>query len=173
MRIFVRRARLATTLITVLATSTFVAAQGRKMSNSTDTSTAIVQTIIKLEHETMAAIKDKNVEALKGILADDFVYRTPAGKDVTKDEFLKNIASLPVKILSVRGEDLKVSVYGETAILTGVQEARARDSEGKEGTSKVAFTDVFIKRQSRWLLILAYGVELPVASSEQGSVPDQ
>jgi ketosteroid isomerase-like protein len=144
------------------------------MSNSPDTSAAaVVQTIIKLEHETMAAIKDKNLEALRRILADDFVYRTPAGKDATKDEFLKNIASLPVKILSVRGEDLKVSVYGETAILTGVQEARARDSEGKEGTSRVAFTDVFLKRQGRWLLILAYGVELPVVSSEQGSSLNQ
>jgi ketosteroid isomerase-like protein len=165
-----RRARIVKGFIIVLAALTFSAAQGQKMSNSPHTATEAVEAILQIEHETMAAIKDKNTAALGRILADDFVYRTPAGAEANRAEFLQNIKTLPVRILSIRGENLKVNVYGETAVLTGVQAAQAQDSEGKEGVTRVAFTDVFIKRQGRWFLILAYGVELPdVTSAEQAS----
>jgi hypothetical protein len=56
---------------------------------------------------------------------------------------------------------LRVDVYGETAILTGVQVAEAMPPEGETEQSVVAFTDVFVRRDGRWVLVLAYGVELP------------
>lgn len=120
------------------------------------------QTILQLERETMEAIKIKDAGALRRILADDFIYRTASGGDSTKDDFLKNIESLSVEILSISGENLKVNVYGETAVLTGVQRVRARDSQGKEEPGAVAFTDIFVRRQGHWLMVLAYGVDLPV-----------
>ena len=101
-------------------------------------------------------------------MADDFIYRTHFGAEADKAEFLKSIASFPVKIISIRGEELKVNVYGETAVLTGVQLAEARAPEGKE-ESAVAFTDVFVRREGRWLMVLAYGVELPSTPDEDSS----
>jgi len=74
---------------------------------------------------------------------------------------LESITSFPVEIISLRGEELKVNVYGDTAVLTGVQVAEARPPEGEKEESAVAFTDVFVRRDGRWLMVLAYGVELP------------
>lgn len=121
--------------------------------------------LLEIERETMAAIERKDGEALGRVLAGDFVYRTPGGEELGREAFLKNIASIPFEILSVRGENLKVSVFGETAVLTGVQVATVRTEGGKEEVGRGAFTDVFVRREGRWLMALAYDVELPAAAA--------
>lgn len=125
--------------------------------------TRTIEAVLRLERETMDAIRSKDVRALGRVLADDFVYRAP-GSEVGRADFLKGVAELPGRILSVEGEDLKVSVYGETAVLTGVQRSRVRTDDGAEHSSVVAFTDVFVRRGGRWRLALAYGVELPAGA---------
>ncbi len=131
------------------------------MSDANNTSAETAQAILQMERDIMAAIKNKDAATLEPMLADDFVYRTHFGAESDKGEFLKAIASFPVEIIALRGEELKVNVYGETAVLTGLQLAEARPPEGQAEESAVAFTDVFVRRDERWLMVLAYGVELP------------
>ena len=130
----------------------------------TNDSTEAVEVILQIERDIMAAIKSKDANALEPLLADEFVYRTHFGAEADKAAFLESINSFPVEILSLRGDELKVNVYGEVAVLTGVQYAEARPPEGEKEESIVAFTDVFVRREGRWLMVLAYGVELPSES---------
>jgi ketosteroid isomerase-like protein len=134
------------------------------MTNATETTAETEAAILQIESDIMAAIKSKDVAALGLMLADDFVYRTHFGAEADRVAFLESIAQFPFTILSLRGEELKVNVYGETAVLTGVQVAEARPPEGETEESAVAFTDVFLRRDGRWLMVLAYGVELPTES---------
>jgi ketosteroid isomerase-like protein len=131
------------------------------MTASTNTSAEATQAILQIERDIMVAIKNKDGATLEPMLGDDFIYRTHFGAEADKAEFLKSIATFPVEILAIRGEELKVNVYGETAVLTGVQLADARAPQGEVEQSAVAFTDVFVRRDGRWLMVLAYGVELP------------
>jgi len=137
------------------------------MTNSTDNAS---ESILQIERDIMDAIKNKNATSLAPLLADDFIYRTHFGAEMTKPEFLHSIASFPVEILSIHGEELKVNVYGETAVITGVQRAEARAPEGEPEESAVAFTDVFIRLNGRWLMVLAYGVELPFEPDDGSSM---
>ena len=139
------------------------------MTISTSTAADVTEKILQIERDIMAAINNKDAATLEPMLADDFIYRTHFGAEADKAEFLKSIASFPVKIISIRGEELKVNVYGETAVLTGVQHAQARPLEGEPEESVVAFTDVFVRRDGRWLMVLAYGVELPSEPAEDSS----
>lgn len=123
------------------------------------------ESILRLERETMDAIRAKDAKALERVLTSDFVYRTP-GAELSRAEFLQNVASLPGRILSVEGSELRVNVYGDTAVLTGVQRSRVRTDGGVEHASTVAFTDIFVKQGGRWRLSLAYGVELPGRDGE-------
>ena len=132
----------------------------RRQSRRTD------EAILCLERLIMDAIRAKDAKALGYILTADFVYRTP-GSEQSRAEFLKNIASFPGQILSVEGSELRVSVYGDTAVLTGVQHARVRTEDGAEQAGTNAFTDIFVKRRGRWKLALAYGVDLPAPSAQQ------
>lgn len=119
-----------------------------------------VEAILRAERETMEAIGRKDAAALSRLLDEGFVLRTPAGPEVSRAEFIQNVASIPADILSVRGEGVRAEIFGETAVVTGVQRARVR-VEGKEFDNVSAFTDVFVKRRGRWRLRLAYSVELP------------
>lgn len=120
--------------------------------------------ILEMEKETFEAIRNKDAAALSRILDEGFVYRTPHGQDAAKADFIKAVTSLPVQILEVRGENLRVSIYGETAVLTGVQHAKVQTAEGKEAVSSVAFTDIFVRRLEGWVMTLAFGVELGVTN---------
>jgi len=134
------------------------------MSHSTENSLDTAEIILQIEREIMAAIKAKDATALSPLVADEFVYRTHFGAESNKSEFLQSISSLAVEIQSLQGDELKVNVYGDTAILTGVQRAEARLPEGEIDESAVAFTDVFVRRDGRWVMVLAYGIELPSES---------
>ena len=131
------------------------------MTDSIDIPTDAGATILQIASDMMAAIKNKDAATLEPMLEDEFIYRTHFGAEADRTEFLTSIASMPQEILSIRGEELKVNVFGATAILTGVQIGEARPLEGEPEESVVAFTDVFVKREDRWLMVLAYGVELP------------
>jgi ketosteroid isomerase-like protein len=131
----------------------------------TDADEQVRREILEIERETMAAIERKDGKALGRVLAEQFVYRTPTGEELGREAFLRNIASIPFEILSVRGENLKVGVFGETVVLTGVQVATVRTEDGKEEVGRGAFTDVFVRREGRWLMALAYDVELPAAAA--------
>lgn len=139
------------------------------MTDSTNNPSAAAEAILQIARDIMAAIKNKDAGTLAPLLADDFIYRTHFGAEVDRAEFLQSIASVPLEILSVHAEELNVNVYGETAVLTGVQHAEARPLEGQAEVSVVAFTDVFVKREGRWLMVQAYGVELPSGSEEDSS----
>jgi ketosteroid isomerase-like protein len=156
--------------LAALAVASFYApgprAQERKMSDRPRPGRT-AESILRLERETMDAIRAKDAVALERVLAADFVYRAP-GAELSRAEFLQNIASLPGRILSVEGSELRVSVYGDTAVLTGVQRSRVRTDDGAEHRSAVAFTDVFVRQRGRWRLSLAYGVELPEREGEPG-----
>jgi ketosteroid isomerase-like protein len=141
-------------------------AQERKMAD-TRRPGRTAESILRLERKTMDAIRAKDAKALERVLTSDFVYRTP-GAELSRAEFLQNVASLPGRILSIEGAELRVNVYGDTAVLTGVQRSRVRTDDGVEHASTVAFTDIFVKQGGRWRLSLAYGVELP----EQDGAPE-
>jgi ketosteroid isomerase-like protein len=124
------------------------------------------QALLLLEEEIFTAVKNRNTDALEGVLTDDFVYRSP-GQQATRDDFLKLCAAFPYEIISIQGEELGVNVYGDIAVVTGLQIAKTAGGEGEEETSAVAFTDVFVKQEGKWMLSLAHAVDLPAALNQR------
>ena len=112
--------------------------------------------ILALEDEIFDAIRTKDAARLRAMLTDDFVFRSHDGLEANADAFAAMIAAIEPEILSVTGSHLKVDLYGEVGVLTGVQRA-----EVAEGVSATAFTDVFVSRDARWKLAMAFSVELP------------
>ena len=117
------------------------------------------QIILGICRDVFEAIRSKDVVTLRRFLADDFVQRGSDGSESGKESFLSGIETMPLDVVSVNGENLRVSIYGDVAIVTGVQHA-AWKQDAAEGISSVAFTDVFTLRGGSWLMVLAYGVEL-------------
>lgn len=128
--------------------------------NRTPTMNTTPQELRRLEVDIFEAIKTQNVQALSRLLFDNYAYRSPGEEQLGKDDFLKLVAAFPVKVLALWGEELRVNVYGETAIVTGVQLSKTRDNDGAEEVTATSFSDVFIRRAGRWMLALTLATDL-------------
>jgi ketosteroid isomerase-like protein len=64
------------------------------------------------------------------------------------------------KILDLSPEDLKIRVYGETAIVTG-HFTLVQRRNGRVDTFFARQTDVFLKRGGRWLLAASHATSVP------------
>lgn len=125
-----------------------------------DKDALIENEIVQIENEILSAIKRKDPGKLHQLLADDFVYRNPVEGDRSRAAFLAAVESLPVQILSVWSEDLKVNVFGAVAVASGRQNAKTLNEDGDEEMSASAFVDVFVKQQEQWRLAWAHGVDV-------------
>ena len=94
------------------------------------------------------ALRFCNTVVLDRILADDYVVNGPAGAS-TKVQGLADIKSGDYKFDSMTMGDMKVRVFGETAIVTGSDDEKS-SYKGKDTSGHYTWTDVFVKRQGRW-----------------------
>ena len=120
----------------------------------------VEETIVSIGHQIYDGIRRKDAGFLRQFLADDFVQRGADGTEATKDQFLSAISEMPFELGSVSGENERVSVYGNIAVLTGVQLAEWRQSKTEYGLNRAAFADIFELRDGNWLLVLAFGADL-------------
>ena len=85
------------------------------------------------------------------ILADDFLCSLPDGSLVDRAQFLEQTAK-PARISNLQAHDVKVRQMGDFAII----HARTTYSgpDGRPGSGR--YTDVWAKRNGRWLAVSAH-----------------
>lgn len=101
-------------------------------------------------------------DVVQSILADDFVHVLPAGFISKEDQlaFLRNHPnSFPG---SKHFDELRVRIYGDVAIATGIV-STIHDPGAK--AKRTAFTDVFVRRDGKWLAVNAQELPLPSEST--------
>jgi ketosteroid isomerase-like protein len=124
--------------------------------NSADDTTApptdeegVLQDLTDLEQEWTVANINADKKKLNHILADDYVGTSAEGKPQGKAEYLKTITR-DAMIQKWNFEDLKVSLKGDRATLTGIIRLEVRDEQGQNHSLPFRFTDKFVWRDGRW-----------------------
>ena len=107
--------------------------------------------LVSLSEQLAGAISQRDVAAVRSFLADGFVQRPAGGAAVDTDAFLANISKIPGKILFVKVEQLTVDIWGDSAIVTGIQQARLEIDESVVNDRR-AFVDWFVKETGDWKL---------------------
>lgn len=110
---------------------------------------SVEQTLIQMEEDWSQADVKQDAAALNRILADDWIGIDFEGTMLTKPQALKGIGSGSGSLQSTVLRDMKVRVYGNTAIITGTDTERG-EYHGKDSSGKYLWTDVFVRRQGRW-----------------------
>jgi hypothetical protein len=83
-------------------------------------------------------------------LAQDFVNSNPDGSLSNRPQFLAYIAR-PCPVSDFRAEDVRIRMLDEVAIIHGRTVYKKPD--GKPGAGR--YTDVYARRQGRWLCVCA------------------
>ena len=147
----------------ILAVAVFVAATtslalGHLGSNQGKTKaggTSVEQALIQMEHDWTDAALKKDASALDKILADDWVGQGSTGTS-TKAQALAELKSGDNKLDSQTLGDMKVRVFGNTAVVTGSDDEKS-SYKGKDTSGHWIWTDVFVKRQGRWQAAASQG----------------
>lgn len=101
-----------------------------------------------LEDDWTVANINADKKKLNRILADDYVDKSE-GKSRGKAEYLKT-AQRDNSIQKWAFEDLKVSLKGDRATLSGIVRFDVKDQQGEDRQAPFTFTDKFVWRDGRW-----------------------
>ena len=90
------------------------------------------------------------------LYAKDFIYTNPDGKLLTKEQQMTSIAASEMKWDNGKSEDVKVKVYGQTAVMTGAFYAKG-NYRGNPVTINERYTAVWLKTDTSWQMIAEQG----------------
>ena len=105
----------------------------------------------ELNRDYIRSVQTSDVQRFREILADDFLCSLPDGSLVDRDRFLEQTAR-PVTIANLEAHDVNVRLMGDFAIV----HARTTYTTANGGAGSGRYTDVWARRQGRWLAVSAH-----------------
>ncbi len=109
------------------------------------TPAAVEAELIALEHEWAKAYLDRDAQTLDRIAADDWICTEPTGEVISKSRDLAALGSGTPTSTRIAKTDLKVRIYGDTAIVTGRQQEL-----GPDAGAVFQITDTWRRLDGRW-----------------------
>jgi|SRR5437773_9278320 len=113
------------------------------------------QIIKQLEQEWADALLKRDQAAIDRIRSADWVLTDTEGALIAKAQADADLKSGTVKFESIKLDELKVRVDGDTAVVHGL-ETRKSSYKGKDTSGQYRFTDVFVKRNGRWQAVATH-----------------
>jgi ketosteroid isomerase-like protein len=110
-----------------------------------------IEALRDLNGEYIHSVVHSDVQRFREILSDDFLCTNPDGTLVDKAQFLRQTA-IPTSFTDFDVDDLRIRVLGDVALIHGRTRFALKD--GRRGRGQ--YTDVWEKRQGRWLAVSAH-----------------
>ena len=113
------------------------------------------QAVAALEQTWLQSQKTNNPDLVVPLLADSMVETTADGKVIGKAQAIA--MSKAMTYTSADYHDVKVTVYGDTAVATGGFAGKGADSEGKPFDSNERWTDTWVKMPNgKWQCVATH-----------------
>jgi ketosteroid isomerase-like protein len=141
-----------TLVITILLLTAAPIALAQEQSARRDQRRSVEQVIRQLDHERIQAQIGADAVVLDRIYANDFIGIGPSGTVRTKPQVIADFTSGDLKFQSITTDEVRVRVYGNTAVETGRSIMSGQD-KGKTVPRDNRFTRVWVKQQGRWRLV--------------------
>jgi ketosteroid isomerase-like protein len=134
--------------------------RGQQISN-------LEREILRMEREFAVATMRNDMAALDRIMADDYTFTDSSGTVRTKTQMLADLAQVLAqanvmnvyKIESINPDELKVRVYGDSAVVTGRTRLKAYTAD-QSISDQYRFRRVWVKQQGRWQLVANHSTRI-------------
>ena len=110
-----------------------------------------VTTLLELNGDYIRSVQTANIERFNQILSNDFRCSLPDGSLIDKERFLERTAQ-PVTISNLEAHDVEVRLMGDFAVIHA--RTTFTEQDGRAGSGR--YTDVWARRDGRWLAIAAH-----------------
>lgn len=112
-------------------------------------------TVRSLELKWTESYKQRSIDILSSLLADEFVITVEDGNVYSKAGYISHTADSKVRVEVAEMSDLRVRIHGNTAIVTGAYHERGV-SEGKPYEYHDRLTDVWMKSGGKWQVVASH-----------------
>jgi ketosteroid isomerase-like protein len=119
--------------------------------------------IENLESQWRAALMQNDVATINRLLADDYLGINPNGTLETKADALAQRRAGTTKISSIDPINLKVRVYGDTAVVTSQVQVQGRDGD-RDISGRYHYTRVYSRRSGEWKVVSFEASRIPAGS---------
>ena len=146
MKLFIRSLLLCSLALTLLSGATAHAQQ---------TARGAAGVITTLENQWLKSQQTNDPDLALPLLATRFIYTSETGKLMDTAQYLADAKA--TKYASMAYTDLKVEVFGDTAIARGEAKYTGTDSSGKRMNGAVRFTDTWVRtHRGKWECIASH-----------------
>lgn len=115
--------------------------------------------ILQLEQTILDSILQSKFAEIEQYYADDYILTSPDARLLTKIDLITSFKSGVLKIESSKTNDMKVAVYGDTAIVR-YKSADKGMFKNQNISGTYQWTDVFIKLKGNWVLVSTQGTPI-------------
>lgn len=120
----------------------------------------IEQQILDLSKKKFDWLIHKNVDSLALVLDNDLRYVHSNGWSETKQEVLDDLLSGKLNYIAIDIHTAQVRFYEQTAIVNGTGKFQVT-MNGNPLTIELSYTEVYVKRQGKWLLASRHANRMP------------
>src|SRR5215210_7442682 len=117
------------------------------------------QNLKRIEQELTDALLKGDASVFERYLADAFIFTGPDGVVMSKAEFIAPIKSGDLKFESSKLDDMKVKLYGNTAVVT-YQTTDKGTYKGNDLSGQYRWIDVFVKQGEGWQIVATQGTRI-------------
>jgi len=114
----------------------------------------VEQAILQLERDLQAASLKNDTALFEKVATDDYVVTNPVGMVGSKAESVASAKNF--KIESLNTDDVKVRVYGDSAVVTGRATLKAQmtmpANAAQDISGQYRYTRVYVKQGGQWRL---------------------
>jgi ketosteroid isomerase-like protein len=112
-------------------------------------------TIRRLEMKWTESYKQRSIDILSSLLAEDFVITIEDGSTFSKAGYISHTADPSTRVQVAEVSDLRVRLHGDTAIVTGAYHEKG-ESSGKGYEYHDRLTDVWMKAGGKWQVVASH-----------------
>lgn len=126
------------------------------------TPSATDREVLKLDQTLMDAFLKKDRATFEPLLAGDYVYIHSNGTMTNRTEEIAQTMSADVKWTASKLSNLKVRIYGDAAVVTGVL-THTGSAKGYVGGARL-ITHLWVKRNGRWQNVGGQSTVVPASA---------
>jgi len=108
-----------------------------------------------LELKWTESYKQRSIDILSSLLAEDFVITIEDGNIYSKAGYISHSADPSTHVQVAELSDLKVRMHGDTAVVTGAYHEKG-ESNGKPYEYHDRLTDIWMKVGGKWQVVASH-----------------
>jgi ketosteroid isomerase-like protein len=121
---------------------------------------ATADDIDQLDQQWAQAIINGDMKAFDALNASEFFYNRRGGDSFSKAEYIAFLTSGDVKVKKASREDVSIRVYGDTAVVTGIQHVDV-NLKGEDRKVDIRYLHVWVNGPVGWRLVARQATNLP------------